>query len=117
VDLSSLASLGKVAGLGGIAIGLVVLLVRPIIDRVSCRQTTLTKAAPLIALFLGVGLAVARLNDAIAFNDTTVTAESGGIAAGGDIKNNTINELDLTNLPEFVNAFSNKAECQQRIAE
>jgi hypothetical protein len=35
VDLSSLAPLGKVAGLGGIAIGVVVLLVRPIIDRVS----------------------------------------------------------------------------------
>jgi hypothetical protein len=35
MDLSSLASLGKIAGLGGIAIGVVVLLIRPIIDRVS----------------------------------------------------------------------------------
>ena len=35
VDLSSLASLGKIAGLGGIALGVVVLLVRPMIDRVS----------------------------------------------------------------------------------
>ena len=35
MDLSSLESLGKVAGLGGIAIGVVVLLVRPIIERTS----------------------------------------------------------------------------------
>jgi hypothetical protein len=35
MDLSSLASLGKVAGLGGIALGVVVLLVRPVIDRTS----------------------------------------------------------------------------------
>ena len=33
MDLSSLASLGKVAGVGGIAIGAVVLLVRPLIDK------------------------------------------------------------------------------------
>jgi hypothetical protein len=33
MDLSSLASLGKVAGMGGIAIGAVVLLVRPLIDK------------------------------------------------------------------------------------
>jgi hypothetical protein len=33
MDLSSLASLGKLAGMGGIAIGAVVLLVRPLIDK------------------------------------------------------------------------------------
>ena len=35
MDLSSLASLGEIAGLGGIALGVVVLLIRPMIDRVS----------------------------------------------------------------------------------
>ena len=35
MDLSSLETLGKVAGLGGIAIGVVALLVRSLFDRVS----------------------------------------------------------------------------------
>ena len=35
MDLSSLAALGKIAGLGGIALGVVVMLIRPIIDRAS----------------------------------------------------------------------------------
>jgi hypothetical protein len=33
VDLSPLAKLGKVAGIGGIALGVLVLLLRPVIDR------------------------------------------------------------------------------------
>jgi hypothetical protein len=33
MDLSSLAELGKVAGVAGVAIGMIVLLVRPIIER------------------------------------------------------------------------------------
>lgn len=33
MDLSSLARLGKFAGIGGIALGVVVLLLRPVIDR------------------------------------------------------------------------------------
>jgi len=35
MDLSSLAELGKVAGVAGVAIGMIVLLARPIIDRTS----------------------------------------------------------------------------------
>jgi len=35
MDLSSLETLGKIAGLAGIAIGLVALLVRPIVDQIS----------------------------------------------------------------------------------
>ena len=70
----------------------------------------MTATARIVALFLGVGLAVACPVAAVAFNDTTVTAEPGGMAAGGDIKNNTINQtinkIDLTNLPEFVKAFT-----------
>jgi tetratricopeptide (TPR) repeat protein len=41
----------------------------------------------------------------------------GGLAAGGDIKNNTINQtinnLDLTNLPEFVKAFSDREKASR----
>jgi hypothetical protein len=46
LDLSALASLGKVAGLGGIAIGVVALLVRPIIDRASSAPAA--QRAPLL---------------------------------------------------------------------
>jgi hypothetical protein len=35
MDIASLASLGKIAGLGGLAIGLVALLIRPLIDQMS----------------------------------------------------------------------------------
>jgi hypothetical protein len=48
-----------------------------------------TNAALFIALFLAAGLAAGRPGAAV---ETTVTAEPGGIAAGGDIKNNTINQ-------------------------
>jgi hypothetical protein len=46
----------------------------------------MTNSARLIALFLGAGLAVAHPGDAVALNDTTVTA-NGGQAAGRDINN------------------------------
>jgi hypothetical protein len=35
MDISILESLGKIAGIGGIAIGLVALLVRPLVEQVS----------------------------------------------------------------------------------
>jgi hypothetical protein len=56
----------------------------------------------------------------MAFNDTVVTADPGGIAAGGDIKNNTfnqINKLDLTNLPEFVKAFSDRENASKELLD
>jgi tetratricopeptide (TPR) repeat protein len=43
----------------------------------------------LAALFLGTGLGVVGPSLALAFEDTTITAAPGGMAAGGDIKNNT----------------------------
>ena len=58
MDLSSLASLGKVAGLGGIAIGLVVLLVRPMIDRVS--TVPAAQRAPMLRLIAWGRSALAR---------------------------------------------------------
>jgi hypothetical protein len=48
--------------------------------------------ARFIALVFCAGLAVARSGDAMAVNDaTTVTAQLGGVAAGGNIEHNTIN--------------------------
>jgi hypothetical protein len=43
VNLSQLADLGKVAGIGGIALGVVVLLLRPVIE-----QSATLPEAPLI---------------------------------------------------------------------
>jgi len=53
MDLSSLASLGKVAGLGGIALGVVVLLVRPVIDRAS--GVPAAERAPLLRFIASPG--------------------------------------------------------------
>jgi hypothetical protein len=90
VDLSSLASLGRVAGLGGIAIGLVVLLVRPIIDRVS--SVPAAERAPMLRFVamgaFGIGALgiVAWLVSGLSGGN--VTSGPGGIAAGRDISGN-----------------------------
>ena len=60
----------------------------------------------LAVLCLAVGLAVARPGEAVAFNDTTITAEPGGMAAGRDITGNTIN-FGLT--PEQVRELTEAA--------
>lgn len=90
MDLSSLASLGKVAGLGGIAIGLVVLLVRPIIDRVS--SVPAAERAPMLRLVamgaFGIGALgiVAWLVSGLSLGsgNVTVTAGPGGTSIGRD---------------------------------
>ncbi|HET7879637.1 MAG TPA: hypothetical protein VFL55_02055 [Acetobacteraceae bacterium] len=87
MDLSSLAELGKVAGVGGIAIGAVVLLVRPLIDRVS--SVPLAHRAPLLRLIamgaFGIGALgiVAWLLSGL--QGGSVAASGGGVAAGRDI--------------------------------
>jgi hypothetical protein len=92
MDLSSLASLGKVAGLGGIAIGLVVVLVRPIIDRVS--SVPAAERAPMLR-FVGMGAFGIGALGIVAWlisglSNTSVTAGVGGVAAGRDVSGNTI---------------------------
>ena len=59
----------------------------------------MTTGARFVALFFGVGLAIAGLGEAVALIDTTVTSAPGGIAAGGDIKNNTINQTIIQQDP------------------
>jgi hypothetical protein len=87
MDLSSLASLGKVAGLGGIAVGVVVLLVRPIIDRVSAVPSA--ERAPMLRFIamgaFGIGALgiVAWLVSGLSGGN--VTARDGGVAAGRDV--------------------------------
>jgi hypothetical protein len=94
VDLSSLAALGKVAGLGGIAVGLVVLLVRPIIDRVS--SVPAAERAPMLRFVamgaFGIGALgiVAWVVSGVSVGNVNVTAAPGGQAAGRYMSNNTI---------------------------
>jgi hypothetical protein len=93
VDLSSLASLGKVAGLGGIAIGVVVLLVRPVIDRTAgvpaAQRAPLLRFLAMGAFGIGALGIVAWLVSGVS-GGGNVTAAAGGFAAGRDMSGNTI---------------------------
>ena len=87
MDLTSLVGLGKVAGLGGIAIGLVMLLVRPLIDRTS--SVPPAQRAPLLR-FLAMGAFGIGAFGILAWlisgmQGGNVTASGGGVAAGRDI--------------------------------
>jgi len=91
MDLSSLASLGKFAGIGGIAIGAMVLLVRQLVDKA-------TKAKPeQLALFrlIAIGaFAIGALGIvawAIGGGGTHVEVGACGVGAGRDASGNTIN--------------------------
>lgn len=90
MDLSSLAALGKVAGLGGIAIGAVVLLVRPLIDRTSsipaAQRAPLLRLVALGAFGIGALGIIAWLISGL--QGSNVTATGGGVAAGHDISGN-----------------------------
>jgi hypothetical protein len=89
MDLSSLAALGKVAGPGGIAIGVVVLLVRPLIDRTP--SVPAAQRAPLLRLIAMGAFAIGALGIVawlISGLGGNVTANSGGVAAGRDISGN-----------------------------
>lgn len=87
MDLSSLASLGKIAGLGGLAIGLVVLLVRPIIDRVS--SVPRPKRDPMLRFIAAGAFGIGALGIVAwlisGLSGGNVTAQGGGVAAGRDI--------------------------------
>jgi hypothetical protein len=93
MDLSSLASLGRVAGLGGIALGVVALLVRPIIDRTSgvpaAQRASLLRFVAMGAFGTGGLGIVAWLVGGLAAGPT-VTAGAGGVAGGRDVSGNTI---------------------------
>ena len=94
MDLSSLASLGKVAGVAGIAIGMIVLLVRPIIDG----ATTLPRAerGPTLRLIaigafvIGALGIVAWLVASIPGGSTVISGDC-SVASSGSATGNTVN--------------------------
>ena len=93
MDLSSLAALGKVAGLGGLAIGVVALLVRPVIARTSgvpaAQRGPLLRFVAMGAFGIGALGIVAWLVSGLT-GGGTVAAGSGGMAAGRDVSGNTV---------------------------
>ena len=94
MDLSSLASLGKIAGLGGIGLGVVVLLVRPVIDRTSdvpaAQRGPLLRFIAMGAFGIGALGIVAWLVSGMSVGNIAVTAAQDGVAAGHDVSGNTI---------------------------
>jgi len=97
MDLSSLASLGKVAGLGGIALGVVVLLVRPMLDRIS--SVPPAQRAPILRLIAAGAFGIGALGIVAwlisGLSGGNVTSGPGGVTAGRDITGGTI----TTNAP------------------
>ena len=92
MDLSSLGSLGKVAGVGGIAIGAVVLLVRPLIDKAGKakpEQVALFRLIAIGAFAIGVlGIVAWVLGSG---GGTHVDVGPCAVGAGRDASGNTVN--------------------------
>ena len=94
MDLSSLAEVGKVAGVAGVAIGMIVLLVRPAIDRASSLPRV--ERGPMLRLIAigasGIG-ALGIVAWLIAGMQTGTSVKSGdcSIATSGTASGNTIN--------------------------
>jgi hypothetical protein len=99
MDFSSLAALGKVAGLGGIALGVVVVLVKPVIDRASgvpaAQRGPLLRFVAMGAFGIGALGIVAWLVSGLSGGNVTVTSGTGGVAAGHNVSGNTITTLGL----------------------
>jgi hypothetical protein len=95
MDLSSLGELGKVAGIGGLAIGMIVLIVRPMIE--GAKDLPRAERAPMFRL-IGIGAFAIGGLGVLAWLIATVAAvpsgaggncnvTSGGIGSGGNNAN------------------------------
>ena len=94
MDLSSLASLGKLAGMGGIAIGAVVLLVRPLIDKAGKakpEQLALFRLIAIGAFAIGVLGIVAWAMGTGGGSSTHIDVAPCAVGAGRDASGNTVN--------------------------
>lgn len=92
MDLSSLAELGKAAGVAGVAIGMIVLLVRPIVDSTSSLPRA--ERAPMLRSIMigafgigGLGIVawlLASLASVPGGGGGNCNQTSGGIGSGGN---------------------------------
>ncbi len=94
MELSSLAELGKVAGVAGVAIGMVALIARAVIDRSSslprARREPMLRLVMLGAFAIGALGVVAWLLAGMQFG-TSVKSGDCGIATSGTASGNTVN--------------------------
>jgi hypothetical protein len=94
MGLGSLAALGKIAGLGGIAIGVLVLLIRPIVEK--SKSLPVAQRAPLLRLIavgaFGIGAlgVIAWWSSNSPASPPSVSAGPCGVAAGHDASGNTV---------------------------
>jgi len=95
MDLSSLASLGKIAGLGGIAVGAIVLLMRPMIkqalglpaaERAPTLRFIALGAFAIGALGIVAWLAIGLGGGSVTGGACGVTAGSGATASGNKVE-------------------------------
>jgi hypothetical protein len=93
VEFSSLAALGKIAGLGGIALGVVVLLLRPTIQKLSLLPAK--QREPLLRLVIIGAFGIGALGIIAWWSGNSgsrvVTAGPCGVASGSTASGNTIN--------------------------
>jgi hypothetical protein len=91
MNLSGLARLGKVAGIAGIAIGAVVLLLNALIGTIpglpADQQAEIVKLLAILSFGIGALGIIAWLAAAQASPTTSVSADRGSIAAGHDVSN------------------------------
>src|SRR5437763_8646197 len=92
MELSSLAALGKIAGLAGISLGVVVLLLRPVIHHALSLPTK--QREPLLRLIAIGAFAIGALGIIAWWSGnsapSSVSAGTCGMAAGGSASGNTI---------------------------
>jgi hypothetical protein len=99
VDISSLASLGKIAGLGGISVGAIVLLMRPMIKQ--ALGLPAAERAPMLRLIALGAFAVGALGIvawlAIGLGGGGVTGGTCGVTTGGGTASG--NKIECGNVP------------------
>jgi hypothetical protein len=93
VELSSLSALGKIAGVAGIALGVVVLLLRPTIRSLS--RLPAKQREPLLRLVIVGAFGIGALGVVAWWSGNSgsrvLIAEPCAVAAGGDARGNQIN--------------------------
>jgi len=91
MNLSGLGRLGKVAGIGGIAIGAVVLLMNALIGTIpglpADQQAEIVRLLAILSFGIGALGIIAWLSAGRASPTPSVEADHGSIAAGRDIRN------------------------------
>jgi hypothetical protein len=91
MNLSGLGRLGKVAGIGGIAIGAVVLLLNTLIGTIpglpADQQAEIVKLLAILSFGIGALGIIAWFAGGQASSSPSVKADHGSIAAGRDVRN------------------------------